>query len=85
MEEKTYTLPIDIAKKFDEATGYENIIKVIAPIPLTYKKIKNLSKEVRNLRNIAWQEIYSLYPELEGKELQADSDKLTIKVLCPPT
>lgn len=60
-------IPQEISDKFIEAFALEELREKLLLLPLCFKKVKALSKEIWLLKRTGWNMIYDIYPEMEGK------------------
>ena len=60
-----YDLPEEIANMFDKAQVLEYLRDKYVKVWWGFKKAKKCAFEASELKRKAWQEIYTLYPELK--------------------
>jgi len=62
-----YIIPQELTELLVKADAYDNLIKIYANLPFTFKKCMKLAIDARRNRQLFWKNLYELYPELSSK------------------
>ncbi len=64
VKEKRFDVPEELVEMITRSVAYSNTIKILARIPFTLRKIKELAYESQKLEHDFWRELKAIYPEI---------------------
>lgn len=82
IKETEFILDEKSANFFSDALAMKNLRDIYVKLPFGFKKAVKCAKEMRKLRMKGWQNMYKLYPNLQGKsKINVDWDKMIITII----